>query len=390
MEKENNNLLVAIVGILVLLGGLFFWTKAEDFSEMPARPIIIGGLAPLSGDSAALGESDQRAKELAVEEINTAGGVNGRSLEIVWEDGKCSSENATTATQKLLNIDQVKVILSGPCSDETIAAAALTEVARVVLLTSSSTSPEITDAGDFVYRMYPSEAVVGTMLATYSATELKSKKAAIISENTNSVQDSRKAFVQSFIDSKNNVVFDESFESGTTDFRSLLVKMRVSAPDVVYVDTASIESTTLILKQMKEFGIRVLVVANEIILDREMVAKSPMLYEGVVFSTAVFDETNEKTVAFLAVYTAKYGTEPVNLFAAIAAYDSVYLLAEAMEAMDGEDPEKISTYFNDSVHDWQGLMGTFNFDDNGDAVTEFEIRKIVKGIITDLDKVTVE
>ncbi len=390
MEKENNNLLVAIVGILVLLGGLFFWTKAGDFSEMPTGSIIIGGLAPLSGDFAILGESDQRAKELAVEEINAAGGVNGRPLEIVWEDGKCSSEDATTATQKLLNIDQVRIILSGPCSDETIAAAALTQVTRAVLLTSSSTSPEITDAGDFVYRMFPSDAVVGTLLATYSATELKSKKAAIISENTNSVQDSRKAFVQTFIDSKNNVVFDELFEPETTDFRSLLVKMRASAPDVVYVDTASFESATLILKQMKEFGIRVLVVTNESILDRERIAKTPMLYEGVIFSEVMFDETNEKTAAFLAAFTAKYGTKPENPFKAAAAYDSVYLLAEAIEAMDGEAPEKISTYFNDSVINWQGAIGIFNFDDNGDAVLQMNLQKILKGTVTDLVEDLVE
>jgi branched-chain amino acid transport system substrate-binding protein len=380
---RNNSLLYAIVAILVVLGGIYFWTKGEIGVPQESGPIVIGGLAPLTGDAAAYGVPDQQAKELAVAEINAAGGVGGRELKIVWEDGKCNGTDATTAVQKLLNIDQVEVILGGSCSGETLAAATLTQQARVLLLSALSTSPDITEAGDLVYRMYPSDAFAGKMLAVYAARELQAASAAVISENTDFSQGLRKAFVQGFIDEKKNIVFDEAFNTGETDFRTLLVKLRAANPAAVYVDTQTIAPAELILKQMKELGIKAVVFGTDPLLDRAAVAKNPTLFEGIVLPEVDLDETNAKTAAFIEAYKAKYGVEPEFPGYLAASYDSVYLLAEAMKAV-GTDPEAVAAYFSDSVADWQGAIGTFNFDENGDALLGLNLRKIVGGEITDL------
>jgi branched-chain amino acid transport system substrate-binding protein len=385
MGKQNNALLWVIVAILVVLGVVYFNQQANGPAE-PAEetgPIVIGAIAPLTGDAAAYGTPDQNAKVLAVSEINAAGGVNGRELQVIWEDGKCNGTDATTAAQKLLNVDGVDIILGGSCSGETLAAAALTQPARALLLSAMSTSPDITTAGDLVFRTYPSDAFAGRLMAAYAAKELGFERAAIISENTDFAQGLRKVFSAEFIAQGKNIVFDEAFNTGDTDFRTLITKMKAGNPQVVYVITQTFTPSELILKQMKEANIRATVMGSDPLLDREALAANPALFEGVILPQVALDETNPKTKAFLDAYVAKYATEPEFPGYLAAGYDSVYLLVEAMEAV-GEDPEAIAQYFNESVNDWPGAIGTFNFDDNGDAVISLNIGKIAGGEVVDL------
>ena len=107
---------------------------------------------PLSGDGASYGIMGQNVVNLRVEEINKAGGINGRNLEIIWEDGTCNPKDASMAAQKLINIDNVSIIFGGFCSGETLGAAPITEKKKVILFSGVSSSPEITNAGDFVCR----------------------------------------------------------------------------------------------------------------------------------------------------------------------------------------------------------------------------------------------
>src|SRR3989338_9250736 len=102
-EQSNNKMLWGIVVILVVLGALYFGLQKQSTTVTTEEigPIKIGAIAPLTGDAAAYGIPDQRAKAIALKEINDAGGVNGRLIEVIWEDTKCTGTDATTATQKL-------------------------------------------------------------------------------------------------------------------------------------------------------------------------------------------------------------------------------------------------------------------------------------------------
>ena len=133
-----------------------------------------------SGDGAVDGIPLQRAVTLAVNEINLAGGIQGQNVEVVWEDGKCEARAATAAAQKLVTMDAVRVIFGGVCSSETLAMAPMTEGAKVILLSPSSTSPDITTAGDFVFRTAASDALAGRVAAQYAYEKLTKRRAAII------------------------------------------------------------------------------------------------------------------------------------------------------------------------------------------------------------------
>jgi len=389
MQKSNNSLLWAIGAIIVVLGIVYFTSQAPQ-TPQETGPIKIGGIAPLTGDAAAYGVADQNGKILAIEEINAAGGVDGRMIEVVWEDAKCNGTDATTAVQKLLNVDQVRIVLGGSCSGETLAAAQLTQPARALLFSALSSSPDVTTAGDLVFRTYPSDAFAGKIMATYAAKDLGLKSAAVISENTDFAQGLRKVFVQSFIDLEKNVVFDEAFNTGDTDFRTLITKLKAGNPDVVYVVTQTITPAELILKQLREAGVNVVILGSDPMLDRDAVAKNPTLFEGIVLPELALDEMNEKTAAFLSGYEERFGTSPEFPGYIAASYDSVYLLAEAIREIDSTDPEKIAEYFNTKVSNWQGAIGTFNFDENGDAVLNLSLRKIVGGEVTDMGPYVLE
>ena len=188
-------------------------------------------------------------------------------------------------------------------------------------------------------------------------------RAAIISETTEFAQGVRSAFKASY--NTGTVVFDETFESGETDFRALITKLRAANPQMVYVNPQSLVAGELILKQMEEVGLNVAVYTNNAMLDRSAIAANPSLYEEVVMAEVQLP-TDGKTATMLAAYEALYGNTPAFVAFTASAYDSVYLLAEAIGSV-GEDPEAVAGYFGYQIVDWPGAIGTFNFDENGDA-----------------------
>lgn len=367
-EKSNNALLWTIGIILIILGAIYFGTIGG-----PEMTLKIGVITPLTGDAASYGVAMQRAYDLAVSEINEKGGVNGQAIELVYEDGKCEGSAAATATQKLVNVDGVKFILGGTCSGETLAAAEITQASRVLLLSPSATSPDITEAGDLVFRTYPADDFEAKMVAEYAINN-GLLRAAIISENTDFAQGVRNAFKESYT---GTVVFDETFNTGETDFRTLITKMREANPQMVYVSPQTAVAGELILKQIEENGMNVGIFANNSMIDRAAIAANPSLYEEAIMAEVQIP-TEGKASAMLAAYEAVYGTPPEFMAYTASAYDSVYLLSEAITAV-GYDAEAVAGYFNNSVSDWDGAIGVFNFDENGDAEVELTLVQVISG-----------
>lgn len=372
-ENKQNALLWAIGGALIILGVIYFSVTGGS-----ANTLKIGVIAPLTGDAASYGAVIQKANDLAVSEINAAGGVNGKRIELVYEDGKCEGATAATATQKLVGVDGVKFILGGTCSGETLAAAQITQEARVLLLSPTASSPDVTNAGDLVFRTYPSDDYEAKLVAAY-AQKNGLGRAAIISENTDFAQGVRNAFKASY---EGELVFDEAYNTGETDFRTLITKMRAANPQMVYVSAQTNVSGELILKQIQESGMNVGIFAVNTMLDRNAIAQNPSLYEEVVMAEVQIQEGGRGS-QMLAAYEALYGSASEFHAFTASAYDSVYLLAQAIGEV-GEDPEAVAGYFGYQVKDWPGAIGTFNFDENGDAEVELTLIQAVGGELVPL------
>ncbi len=370
-----------IVLAVVVIGGLaIFGGKGGE-----SNTIKIGFIGPLTGDAASYGESESRAVQIAFDEINAAGGVSGKQLSLVSEDGKCDPQAGGTAAQKLVNIDGVKVIIGGACSGETLAAAAITQPAKVILISPSASSPKVTTAGDFVFRTYPSDALAGKIAAKYATDSLKAKKAALLTELTDYAQGLREVYKTAFTAAGGEIVADETYTTGDADFRTQILKIKGQKPDIIYIVPQSPTPGLAILKQLKENGVKVPLVTAEVLLDRQVVKENTALLEGLIGVEAGVDwQGNPKAKAFHDAHMAKFNVEP-GTFAANA-YDAVYLIKEAIEA-HGLDTAKIRDWLY-GVKNWQGAVGTLTMDSNGDPIMGENVRKIVKGVVTDLGTVT--
>ena len=168
-----------------VFGALIFISLASGCSKSGKEAggentIRIGSVGPLTSDLAYIGENMKAAVELASDEINSAGGIKGKKIEIIYEDGKCDPKEAANAANKLINIDKVTAIIGGLCSSETLAMAPLAEKSKVILLSAGSTNPGITNAGDYIFRNVPSDSFQGVYAARYVKTRLNKNRVALL------------------------------------------------------------------------------------------------------------------------------------------------------------------------------------------------------------------
>lgn len=374
-----------IIGVAVI--AVVVWAMAVGIKgpETDEGPIKIGFIGPLTGDAASYGESELKAVQIAVEEINNAGGIGGEMVELVVEDGKCDPQQGGTAAQKLVNIDKVKVIIGGACSGETLAAAAITEPAKIILISPSASSPKVSTAGDFVFRTYPSDALAGKVAATYAYQKLNARKAAVISELTDYAQGLREVYKKTFADLGGQVVSDETYTTGETDFRTQIAKIKAAKPDAIYVVPQSPTPGIAIFRQLRENKVAGHYTTAEVLLDRQILKDNAQVLEGLIGVESSPDyEKNVKAKAFRDSHKAKFGADPGAF--AVNAYDATYLVAQAIRA-SGLDTVKIQAYLA-AVKDYDGAAGKITMDANGDPILGENVVRYEKGEIKTLEVFT--
>ncbi len=359
---------IALVALTLVFGGGWLLWHGEDTGN-----IKIGFIGPLTGAGAPYGEPARGALQIAVDEINANGGVSGRNIEVIYEDGKCSNKDAVNAAQKLINVDKVKVIIGGLCSGETLAIAPITEAARVILFSPGSSAPSITHAGDYVFRNHVSDIYGGEFLAT-TVVE-KHSRPAIFSESTDYSQGLRGSFSQSLKNLGKAAVSDESFESATKDFRTMLAKAKAANPDSLVLIAQTAGNAAAIAKQARELGL-----AQQ--LYSAYLAGPEYLAAGrAVEGTIMIDDvslTNVKGRELLRKYAGRFGSEPAYSIYAGGSYDALYILAGAIEKV-GENSSEIRDYLY-RFPSYDGVVGNYHFDQNGDVVgLALTVKKVENG-----------
>ncbi|MDO8505339.1 MAG: ABC transporter substrate-binding protein [bacterium] len=377
---------IVALAALILIVILARTPSSKDLSSsmLPAGTITVGVVLPLTGDRAAYGISINRAAEIAVEEINATGGIGGRQVRVVLEDGKCEEKEATAAAQKLINLDQVKVIFGGVCSSETLAMAPLAEAASVLVVSPSSTRPDITTAGDFIFRTAPSDTAAGGVAAQYAYEKMTAKRAAIISQINDHTQGLRKVFKEKFSALGGEIVADETYNTADIDMRAQILKIKAANPDVIYILPQTPAQGVLLLKQLAANGVTAKRLTAEVMLNSNIVAENKAILEGLTGIETWFDEQGE-AASMLAKYKEKYN-EPAA-FASFQAnmYSQFYLLKEAVEKTESMDTEKIRDYFY-AIKDWKHALGSLTFDANGDPVgLPYSVKQVTSGELKELE-----
>ena len=343
--------------------------------------ITIGALAPLSGDAAVYGVPFQRVAKIALDEINAAGGVDGKKLEIIWEDGGCNPNTANTATKKLLEIDKVHVIYGGFCSSETLAAAPLTEAAKAILFSPGSSSPDITVAGDFVFRNYPSDSTQGKVLADYAESK-EWKKVGIFSEEKDYPKGIKETFEKEF----SGETLTETFTEDSSDFRTQILKLKGAEVEAYFINPQTPAKADLLLKQLQEQGITGPFLLNDVATGfQENITKYATFIEGAVGAEASYDRSHPGVTALQTKYKELYKEDVPYMTYMTTVYDAVYIIEEALEKVNGDstNTEGMRDFFY-GIKGRKGLAGSLTIDQNGDPLSGHLLRIVKNGVVEDL------
>jgi branched-chain amino acid transport system substrate-binding protein len=378
MSEKKKTALLWSGGILLILGGVIY------FSIVPPPDAILrlGVVTPLTGENLDYGLEMQRSYDLAAAQVNEVG---GQQIEIVYEDGKCDGAEEAAAAQRIIDAGGVDVIFGGTCSDETDAVSEVTSEAGVLLI-SSSLGNDSLDNGDLVYSMFPDDSFATETISNH-VLEMGYKRVAIITEDTDSARAMSSVFRGSF---DGEVVFDETFSSDETSFWTLVSNLKNSNSDAVYLNVESPELGELILQQISNYAVNTEFYGSSALREQFDISEIRGLYNGLIFAELRLP-SDGRASEMLAAYEQEHGDAPQSPILTAAAYDSVFLVTEAV-SNGSQGAQNIASYLNNNVTDWDGALGTLNFDENNNAEIDFTLVQAESGelVVISVDEEVVE
>lgn len=332
---------VCVLGVFLVMFVSFLAGPA-----FAADTVKIGYLAALTGDWAAYGQTELKSAQLAVEEINSAGGVNGMKIELVPYDFRTRAEDAVNAVRRMIEEDKVSAIVGANGSGINIATAAVVNKAGVSQIGTVSTNPFVTmdESGKvrpYSFRICFTDPYQGKLIAYFSARELGRLKAAILYDVGNDYsQGLREFFMESYGNYGGKVVADLGFRGGQdVDFRAQLTEIRKSGADVLVLPNMGKEMA-LIMKQARELGMDEIVFVGGDGYGEFMWEIAGDAMENSYWINHVAPE-DPAMQPFFASYREKYNDECKEFVNGILAYDAMYLVADAIKRANSTDPKAI-------------------------------------------------
>src|SRR3989344_2574768 len=362
-----------VVLVLIVVGFILYGSKGED--KAAKETIKIGFIGPLTGDASSLGTVARAAVELAVDEVNAAGGVNGQTFDVTYEDGKCSPADANNAAQKLLNVDKVSAIIGGLCSSETSAFAPQAMQQKIVTITYCSSAPSLDKTGKYFFRTYPVDTFQGKYAAEYAYNTLGAKKVAILYHISDWGTGLKDVFTQRFTELGGQIIATEGTPQEARDYRTQLTKLKAAKDDYIYAPLYP-EGGIVMFNQVKELGIATKFLGGDTYddpkLQKEVSGKADILYTVSTISPS--EEFKAKLIA-------KAGGEQVPICAPNA-YDAVFVLANAIKSV-GLDADKLADTIRTT--DYTGESGKITFDQNGNLTNaSYIVKRVEKGSATEV------
>lgn len=374
--KRNLWIGIGIVVVMALAIVLIVTQTKKEPGE-----IKIGFVNSLTGQYAPYGENNWNGVKLAVEEINAAGGISGKRVKIISEDDRSTKEGAVSAVKKLIEIDRVAIIIGPGSTVGVMGSAPIANKAKVVLLSPGAAGPEITNAGDYIFRNRASGALEASKIAEYAYKTLQIKKVIVFYPNVDYGIGFKNVFVKKFSSLGGSILSEEIYAESDTDFRTQLAKIKEKSPEGVYVLGVP-ESIGQILRQAKEIGLSSQFLSNNV--------ESPKLLEiaresanGLIFPIPSYDPNSPlpRIREFEKKYFVQFNRHS-DLFAANG-YDAVYIIKYAIET-GGYDGEEIKNALY-NLKDFQGVGGFISFDENGDVIMPLSIKAVKNGQFVILD-----
>ncbi len=326
--------------------------------------VKIGIIQPLTGSVAYNGTTDVNGVKLALAEINAKGGVLGKKVELVIEDGQCKPANTVNAAEKLIQRDKVVALIGAFCSSATAAIMPVAQSSKIPLVTGVSSAANLTEKGNpWFFRATETDALLAKSFAKILVNQLKLKKVAYIGVNDDFGRGSVDEFEKQMTALGATTAMKEYFEHGTSDFYTLLTKLKASGADGAFVSAETQDGATFV-KQKAELGLatKVFGVGSWATADFMQLAGQAAngIYAAVPYASTMKTPKNE---AFVKAYQAQYKVAPGKYSA--AGYNSLNIVVDAIARAQSTDPDKIREALRKT--DYEGANGHFRFDEKGQA-----------------------
>lgn len=350
--------------LLLPVSGLVSCKGSEPESSTESvsnEPIRTGAILPLSGTLANYGELEQRGLELAVKHINEAGGIGGRPLEILYEDSELDPKKAISAFNKLVSVDKVEMITGVVGSSVCLAIAPLATREEMVFISGGATSPKLSGASPYFFRVAPSDTVGAARLVDWAIEEGSERIAILVVENDYGVGQKDVAVARLAELGKEPVIV-ESVIPDTSDLRPQIERIRKANPDTIFLLTHGTEAAYY-LKQAQEAGFEIQAYGGDSLTDPSLVNIAGAATEGVRYLLPAKSQ-GPKFDAYAAAYQAAYGEDAEAL--GLKTYSLAHIAVEALR-----NAESTGQSLRDYIASKDGFdtaMGVVQFDDNGDIV----------------------
>jgi branched-chain amino acid transport system substrate-binding protein len=339
-------------------------------------PIKVGVSLPITGDAASLGEFIKNVSDMAIEKINAEGGIHGRNIELRYEDDACNPAKAVSVAQKLISVDKVKLMVLSTCSGAAIPVIPITTKNGVFVFSGVTTSQDLTGVSPLFARTVPSNASQGQELAKYAISK-GFKNIAIVYETTDYPVSIKKSFTDVYTSDKGKVT-EEGFTAGTTDFRSILTKIKAENPDAVFFIPGSPAVADRLTNSFEKLKWNVPLMGGDIFSgNSEVVKKYKVALEGMVIAEQRKGPESAEYIQFKNEYKQRFGKDLIYESHAQAQYDLYFILRDGLKKY-GDDPVKLAEYVR-TVKDYPGFSGGITIGENGDRVGGHTVKVIRDG-----------
>ncbi len=364
----------------ILLSSIIIASLLTAFACQPGGggdKVKIGVFMSMTGTTANFGISSTQGIKMAADEVNAAGGINGKQIELDIQDDRSDASEAATIVTKFVTQDGVAAILGEVASSRSIAAAPIAQNAKIPMLTPSSTNPEVTKKGDYIFRSCFIDPVQGAAIAQFAARTLNAKRAAIMVDRKNDYSTGLEKYISAtFIKLGGQIVVTQSYQEGDQDFNAQLTSIKGSNPEVIFVP-GYYNDVGLIAKQARDKGITVPLLGGDGWDAEQLYKIGGTALNGSFFSNHYSPyDTDPMVVKFVNDYTTRYGAKPDAL--AATAYDAAKIMFDAIKRAGSLDGKAIRDALA-ATKEFPGVTGKVTFNENRDAVKPIVMIEIKDG-----------
>lgn len=343
-----------------------------------SNEIVIGQFASLTGSKATFGISSDNGVKLAVEDVNKAGGLLGKQIKLVTEDNQGKPSETQTVVQKLINRDKVIAVIGEVASSNSKAGAPICQQNKIPMVSPASTNPEVTNIGDYIFRVCFIDPFQATVMSKFAMNSLKVKRVAVLIDQKNAYSTGlADNFIKTFTSMGGEIIEEQKYSEGDKDFKAQLTSIKSKNPDAVFIPGYFTE-VGLIAIQAREIGLNIPLFGSDGWESEKLTeGKAKDALEGCFFSTHVSTEDpSPKIQDFLKKYRDKYKSEPDAM--AFLGYDAAALLFDAIKRANSTEGQKIRDELAKSK-DFPGVTGMITINEQRNAVKPAVILQIKDG-----------